>query len=113
MHFMPALSNDYNNILNKLCNRRKKLRNAPYALDDLDILLLRAVDINEKNRPRLGEMKEYLEKLDKMRMLKTKLASEMQRGFLPAQRLAKEQGKRQPFLPLQQAEKPLLRVNCL
>jgi serine/threonine protein kinase len=112
IHFMPVLGNDYNNILNKLYSRRRKLNNAIHALDDLDIFLLRAVNINEKSRPHFDEIKEYLGKLDNTRMLKTKLVFEMQRHFLPAQRLANEHRKRQPLLPLQQPEKHPSRVNC-
>ncbi|HXH55110.1 MAG TPA: hypothetical protein VNK03_05140, partial [Gammaproteobacteria bacterium] len=82
IHFMPALGNDYNDILNKLYSRRGKLSNATHALDDLDILLLRAVDTNEKNRPLINEMKEYLKKLNNTLNRKKTLNTEIQEHYL-------------------------------
>lgn len=63
-YFSSCPASPYNNLLNALYQKRRSLNNAPYALDNLDIFLLRVVDANEKNRPTVEEMERYLMKLE-------------------------------------------------
>lgn len=74
MHSSPHfLEENYNRLLNALYEKRKNLAHAPYALDNLDIFILRVIDVNEKNRPTIEEVEKYLEKCQNILMLKKNL----------------------------------------
>jgi hypothetical protein len=78
-----SFEGDYNITLHALYNKRTFLMHAPRALDDLEMLLLRAVDTKPKKRPSLLEMQQYLKQLDLMLTLKKELNTAIRQSSTP------------------------------
>jgi serine/threonine protein kinase len=85
LSFKPASDSEYNRVLNELYGSRSQLNNALHALDNLYVFLLRAVDVNVKNRPSIEEVIQYLNKLDGTLKQKNKLSREIQEYYLKKQ----------------------------
>lgn len=73
-----SLDNEYGKALNALFAKRPLFIDFPRALDNLDTLLLRAVDAVKENRPDASELRDYREKFENLLTQKTMLEPEIQ-----------------------------------